>query len=256
MSDRLSRFCLIAAIGIVALAASPVARAVPTLMLFDGTNTMVITDQMLHDSSSAVGQVTFVGTIGSWTISLTTGTTKPALGSATSPSMTITSMVATSHGSGTLTVSFSDTNYAPPSSATTYKDMFNSSIGGTVGSKTAGSITYKTYASNANTLFGTTKQLTSSGPFGPGSFSGAATGHSVFLSDFSLTQQVTIVHTKSGTSSFNATLTGTPVKVPDSGSYVVLLGIAFAGVEGLRRAFRGDRGVSKQTNSPSRPGLG
>lgn len=234
------------------LAASPLARAVPTLTLFDGTHTLVITDQMLNDSSSTAGQVSFVGTIGSWTISFTSGSTKPLLGSATNPSMTLTSMVATSKGSGTLSISFSDTNFSPVAN---HADVFHSTIGGTVGSKTAGSITYNTYASRANTLFGTTTHLTSSGPFGPGSFSAAGTSKQmVFLSDFSLTQQVTIVHNKAGTSSFNAAFTTTSVHVPDSGSSVALLGIALVGVEGLRRVFRRTRSVSKPSGFPSRPG--
>jgi hypothetical protein len=119
-------------------------------------------------------------------------------------------------------VAFSDDNFGPSAGTVV------AAIGGT----TVGTIVYKTFVDAANVLFGGVV-LTAQGPFGPGAFSGTATGALALPADFSLTQAATIHHSGKGNTSFNATLT-----VPDAGSTVALLGCALVGVEGLRRKFR------------------
>ena len=100
------KFVLVAAsICALALGADRV-NAVPTLTLFDGTTTITITDGSGLDANAAVGAVTFSGRIGVWDVNVSTGITKPVIGSSTVPMMDLNS-VDHSTGAGTLTITFS-----------------------------------------------------------------------------------------------------------------------------------------------------
>jgi hypothetical protein len=203
-------------------AISVAAHAIPQLRIFDGTTTLTVTDNDANDASSSNGVVTWNGTIGIWNINVDTGLTKPLLGSASNPYLEL-NFVDFSSGAGTLTLSFTDTDFGP-----TFGGAF-SAIGGT----TAGTIGYATYGGTSNTPFDTFNLLSSQGLFSAGSYSGSAAGGSIANDGpYSLTQVITITHRSSGVSSGDAEL-----RVPEGGTSIAMLGmgICVLGLYGRRR---------------------
>ncbi len=200
------------ALGAIALGLSGAAHAVPTMKISDGITTLTIADGSGSDSNPGAGLVTWIGTIGVWNINVNTGVTKPAFGDAENPYMDLNFVNGSSSSGGTLTIWFSETDFTKNGTAF-------AAIGGT----TAGMVSYETYYDSANALFGNSGALTNQG-FGPGAFSGTATGGPVMDPNvYSLTQKITITHGQQGVSSGDAELT-----VPDSGSTIALLGAALA----------------------------
>src|SRR5689334_19426514 len=162
--------------------ATQVVQAVPQLKIFDGINTIIITDNGGGDGSSAAGRIVFDGTIGNWTLNTHVGTTFPAIGSLSNPQMDL-SFNATSNGAGgTLTITFSADGFGPTNGTALAQ------IGGTA----QGTVGYQTFGGTTNTLFDTSHLLTSQGPFGPGAFSGTVAGGGVSnVGPYALTQQIT-----------------------------------------------------------------
>jgi hypothetical protein len=210
--------------GVVVLATLPFAHAVPSLRITDGVDTVTIADSGSGDLNPFEGAVTFIGSLGNFYLNVSTGISKPLLGSAERPFLELSS-VDVSGLPGTLTILFSDTSFTPIDGA------LAASIGGV---SWGGNIVYSTYADASNALFGTSLLLTSQsyeGAFSGTNFSSLAVGPT-----FSLTQKLVINHPGWFlTSSFDAELKA----VPDGGSTVSLLGAVLVGLEGLRRRFRG-----------------
>ena len=203
-----------------AVAAMPTAYGVGTMSLSDGGTTVTITDNGLGDSNPVIGAVTYVGAVGgNWLVNITTGLSKPVVGSATVPKMDLNSVNATSGGAGTLTIKWSDDNFGPLGS-----ESFQSSAGGTALAPGA-SVTVNTYGDTGNAIFGndgTTAQ--SSQTFNSVPFAGAvaAPQGGPLPASYSLTMEAVIVHTANGSSGFNAVLQA----VPDGGSTLMLFGSA------------------------------
>ncbi|MES2694379.1 MAG: hypothetical protein V4773_12960 [Verrucomicrobiota bacterium] len=202
------------------------AHAVPQLMLTDGINTVIVSDNGVGDAQGAAGQVVFVGSIGNWTLNVHSGSTYPVIGSLSNPMMDL-SFNATSNGAGgTLQILFSADGFGPTSGSTL------SLIGGTAAA--LGSVSYATYGGTNNTLFSTTNLLTSQGPFAPGAFSGTQTGGSINnAGPYSLTQIVSITHSQGTFQSTGDAL----LQVPESGTSILLLGAGLTGL-GLVARFR------------------
>jgi hypothetical protein len=224
-SNPLRMLLLVAAV--VGLAAPPLAYAVPTLRLTYGANTVEIADASGSDSNPLAGAVTFIGPLGNFFLNVSTGISKPVLGSATLPSMDLSSVDVSGPSGGTLTILFSDDFFGPTFGGVT------ASIGGTTG----GTVLYSTYADASNVLFGMSTLLTTQGAFTGPAFSGT-TFADLGLPSFSLTQEVVISHGSAGATSFNAELKAAPKAVPDGGSTAALLGAVLVGLESLRRRFR------------------
>ena len=198
------------------------ASAVASLSLFDGTTTVNVADGSGGDSNANTGAVTFNGAIGVWTINVSTGLSKPILGSSSSPEMDLNS-VDFSSAAGTLVIRFTDDGFNTPGGGSAY-----ATIGGTLANTAGNSITYKTY----QIIGGTTNLLTTiSANTTP--FSGVGSAPTTPSGSYSLVQEITIVHKAKGSTSFDATLT-----VPDGGMTAALLGFGLLGVEGLRRKFK------------------
>jgi hypothetical protein len=213
---------------LLALAFTASAEASAIKLLDGNTNTEVtVYDQQAGDMNPAEGAVTYIGSVGDWMINVTTGTTQPALGTLTDPEMNFSDISALSTASGTLTLWFSEVGF------TTTPGQLQADFGGT----TPGTVTYQVF--QGASLFDTTSQpapltaLTST----TSPFMGS---QSVFLpaaGPYSLTQQVTIVHSQPGTAtSYGANVSYS--SVPDGGATLSLLGLALVGVAGLRTRLR------------------
>ncbi|HEY5705638.1 MAG TPA: VPDSG-CTERM sorting domain-containing protein [Terrimicrobiaceae bacterium] len=230
-STPLGRLLLVSA-GSLAFAGLPLAYGVPTLRITDGINTVTIADTTNlsgGDLNPLAGAVTYSGGLGSFFLTVSTGTSKPVQGSSTLPYLTLDS-VEISGTAGTLAILFSDDSFGP-----TY-DGATASIYGYTG----GSVTYSAYADDSNVLFGTGTLLTTPGPFGPGNISGAAFGALALPANYSLTQKVVVTHGGWGVTNLIAKLQA----VPDGGSTVALLGAVLVGLDGLRRKCRGALGTT------------
>jgi hypothetical protein len=201
-------------LAVAAMISAGSAYAVPTLTLFDGSNTITILDNGSGDSNPALGVVTWIGVIGVWDINIDSGFTKPAIGGVTNPHMDL-SFSAHSTAAGTLTLSFSDSGF---NASGTGRDT----LGGT---QDNGSVTDHVRVNGSNVL--------NIGPLTGSPFSGTATGGITLTSADVLSLVVGIDHTAAGLTTGDKDLT-----VPDGGSAVALLGIALVGVEALRRKLR------------------
>lgn len=198
----------------------------PALRLSDGVNTVTVIDNQTGDQSLLVGVVTFNAAVGNWIVNVTTGITKPVLGSAALPEMDLNSVNVTSPGAGMLTIEFTDIDFAAPPGV----PGFSLDVGGT----TDGTVAIETYADANNAAFGTTTPLVNLGPFTGGAFSAVGSASSpVLAGPYSLTMVAKITHERVGATSFNANLK--PVPEPASLAVWGVMSLIGAGVFGRRR---------------------
>lgn len=185
------------------------ARAAASLELFDGFTTITIMDGSGLDASAAPGVIIFNGVIGVWDINVSTGLTKPIIGSPSNPQMDLNS-IDHSTGPGFLRIRFTDTGFiASPGSAT-------AAIGGTQGN---GDVRFRTYQNL--TL------LTDSGVLASTPFMNSASAPVTVAAPYALTEEVIINHTAAGVTSWDASLEVT--FVPEGDTLFAMLGLAAVG---------------------------
>jgi len=177
INSGLSALLATAAIG--ALVASP-AQAIPSLSLSDGTNTVLVEDGQIGDLSGEAGRVGYAGLVGNIGVTISVGTSKPILGSASSPFLDLFSLSAI--GGGVLTVAFSDTDFTGIGTRS-----FLSNVSGF----TTGNGQLETYVDDSNSVFGMGTALSTIGF--SGLFNESATATPTLESDpFSVTLRLTV----------------------------------------------------------------
>ena len=243
--------------GVFVFAATPDAGAVASLRISDGTTTIVIADGSGIDGDSDTGVIVYNapnGTFANWTISVSTGLTKPAFGLSNLPMMELNfvALYNNAGAAGSLTIDFTDTAFTGPTPAS-----FGAKYGGNIA--TGATLTYTTYRDNANNAFADGADNDSNGSLPVVNTTTPGTGQpdaanlmtnsgtltdlqSSFLwtaaltnsNPYSLTQRIAITQ---AAGSFRTTSGDATLFTPDGGMTAALLGFTFLGIAGLRRKF-------------------
>jgi hypothetical protein len=196
------------------------AHAIPILRLTTSSGSTEVADGSGLDLNPVAGAVTFANPIDSWIVNVTTGLSKPVLGSAGAPELDLNSVNLSSGGAGWLEIELTDTGFTAQTAA-----QFLSAFGGT----TNGSVSFRTFFDASNIEFGQATELTSFSAPGP-AFSNVASSYLTSATPYSLTLLVRITHA-GGTqvSSFDGT-----IKIPEPGT-LLLLGAGCLGLAVMRR---------------------
>jgi hypothetical protein len=225
----MKRILLLTMVALAVGVLAPTVQADFRLSLDDGAgHTALVTDGGVGDSNPTTGAITWIGSLGDWTVDVTTGTSKPALGSVIAPDIDLNS-TNTSKGAATLTMKLLDTDFSLPvlpDAAT-----MTSKIGGT----TIGAVTLEQILDlNNGGPNGTDFSATGTGDIdlllswsAPGGFA-ITSGSAWVTGPFSITEIVTITHPGAGQTSFDAESTVVPV--PGA----ILLGFLGLGAAGLK----------------------
>lgn len=213
------------------LAARSSVQAEASLFITDGVNSVTVTDGSANDSNPLVGVITYNGQLDAsspWSINVTTGISKPHLGSDTLPFLDLSSVNVSSSSGGSLTIEFSDNNFGP-----LLPGSFISEIGGTTG----GSVAFQTWYDVGNVLFAKTTQ-TGSLSFDTTPFSGYAVSDRPADDSVSLTLQTVITQTGVEVTSFDASMYDSTIRpnVPEPTTVSLLAFGALGGLWMLKRS--------------------
>jgi hypothetical protein len=203
--------------------AAPQTVAGPTITISDGKKKDTVT------LTNPADLISYSGTVGKFTLSFST---TPASGAAMLPSFNLNSLSYNGSGKkgGALTISLSDTSVNPTAG----------SIASQITGQSSGTVSYSTFADAGNSLFGKATLLSNPGTLN-GSFDRTASATLSAQAPFSLTEMFVIHQSRGGNTAFGATIVDPPVgggvgvAVPDVGSTLALFGLAFLGLELVRR---------------------
>lgn len=188
-------FVVLGAILGLLLVAAP-ANAAFQLSLDDHAgNTALVTDNAAGDLDARPGVILVSATLGVWDLTITTGLSKPQIGSSLVPSMDVDPVVH-STGAGLLTVMISDTGFGPIAAGLS-ADLTEAAF------TAAGNVDVYGWLDTTNAAFGTEYQKPSVLGLGPGADSGVAVAAlpAAILAGanpFSMTLAVDITHTGAG----------------------------------------------------------
>jgi hypothetical protein len=185
-----------------------------------------ISDNGAGDLNPATGELTLSTNVGVWSLSISSGLTKPALGNATNPVMDLV-VQARSTSAGSLKYTFSDNGFGPA------PGTLNATVSGHVISGAPTTVDYSVYGDSANVLGALTTLLTTTGTISlPVLTSNSAT--LALSTPFSLTEVIQL--NASGASSVSVDASLTVIPEPSSAA-LTFLGLTFL-VAGLARRRR------------------
>jgi len=207
----------------------------PSLSINDGVDPVItIGDNTPGDLNPAIGVLTLSTNVGVWSLTVSTGASKPALGSSTNPVMDLV-IQASSTGAGSLTYTFSDPGF------THAPATLNSTVSGHVISGAPTTIDYSVFGNASNIVGALTTQLTTTGTV-PLPILTSNSGPLGFSTPFSLSQVVQLTASGASAVSVDASLNVTSVPEPSSVA-LTSLGLAFL-VTGFARRRRSLHRVS------------
>jgi hypothetical protein len=214
------------AVALVSLLAVPSAEALRLRITASGGGFVDIVDDAFPDFAPGQGGIVFVGDVGDFDLTVTTGLSDPISGSTGSPLMKLDVTAFTPNAAGgTILVELTDTDFGPSTTGA-------SAVLNILALPANAFVAHKTYYDGGNAEFAQTVELTSQ--LGNGVSSDVETGSLPSgAAPYSLTQVVGIVLTSSGAASVQ-----TALSVPDGGLALSLLGFGLVGLEGLRRRFK------------------
>jgi hypothetical protein len=217
-SRNILEMCFVASLWVCLVLSAPNAEAL-SIKLSDGDTTVTCADGDQCDQNVLAGAVTYLGSVGSWFLNVTTGLTYPVIGLPGIPILDLNSVNVSSSNPGTLTIALSQTGYSGP-----LDGSFFLGVGGT----TTGTVSFGAYLEQTNELFGMSTLLGYLGTYTGPVFSGAISVPSIIISPslYSMTLVSNITHPSWGWTSFD--YEGTlpePATIILLGSGLILLGL-------------------------------
>jgi hypothetical protein len=210
-------------VGLAVLGFATWANAAAVMTISDGLNPLIaVTDNGSGDLSSGAGIEIVVTNVGVWNLTITSGETQPALGSATNPMMDLV-IQASSVAAGNLTLTFSANNFGPATG------ILNASFSGHVVSGAGETVGYNVYGDPTNVLGATTVAIATIGPVGL-PVTTSATGSLTLGAPYSLTEVVSINTAGATSGSLDASF-----NVVAEPSTFALVGVGLLGVLAIRR---------------------
>ncbi|HEY5995660.1 MAG TPA: PEP-CTERM sorting domain-containing protein [Candidatus Deferrimicrobiaceae bacterium] len=210
-----------------AICQAPSADAAAILYLDDGVTPTIIGDNQSGDVNTAVGAITYIGGLGDWSLNVSTGVSKPILGSASFPVMDLNSI---NIGFGTLKIALLDDGFS------TADRYFRSTIDGNTFDSIGMISAIAGVAGSASQPFELNSIHYFDAFFGPGSFSGTGIGNAALTPSDLLFLGVTITSFDPSTTSFDF---HTAAQVPEPGTLALLasglLGFAVFGRRHIRK---------------------
>ena len=226
-----SRTILLASLAILTLQLSLISKASAQaeLSLSQGTSFVLVSDNGPGDTNPTLGAITFTGPVGNFSGTFNAGTTKPFVGSALQPQLSLISTgITTQNQAGTLTILFGDIGFGPVTNGNLIAQ-----IGGM--GPVSGEVSYQTFMDVGDVPLGLATGLTTQQPPG-GPIFDSVSGNVTFGLNTSLTQQIIITQGPDAVTGLNSTLRITSALVtPDSGSAITLFMVALLLLESCRR---------------------
>lgn len=232
---KFKKLMLVGMMALVLIGVQATSHAL-TLGFSDGiADLQFVTDNGPGDLNPLTGGITYIGSFSGayWTFNLTTGLSKPILGSASSPYIFFDSVSVSSGGSGQIYFGVVETGFIGPISGG-LAGPFDFTVTGTAG----GTALFYAFGNNADNNSSNEEKffapffIASLGSFGPGTFEGTTSGSIGTDSSFGLGIVAGITHTGAQTTWFDAGLQVQQVPEP---SVLLLVGVGLVGIWGFRK---------------------